>query len=150
MRCGARCTIGGQQAMDDRGGKHAACRRGRDCRLGAGHGQERTKNIPYMFVTLEVSKLSGWLNADALCRESKEGHAVRGEVYGSGAAGGGRPRRQACSVQERARLPIGGRARGGEHVEHVARVCDAGGFPVRNIRVEVRQAIEEVAHVGDL
>ena len=37
-----------------------------------------------MFVTLEVSKLSGWLNADALCRESEEGHAVRGEVYGSG------------------------------------------------------------------
>ena len=40
--------------------------------------------MPYMFVTLEVSKLSGWLNADAPCRESKEGHAVRGEVYGSG------------------------------------------------------------------
>eukprot|EP00964_Phaeocystis_antarctica_P045734 scaffold26342_cov63-Phaeocystis_antarctica.AAC.2 len=37
-----------------------------------------------MVVTLEVSKLSGWLNADAYCRESKEGHAVRGEVYGSG------------------------------------------------------------------
>ena len=33
-----------------------------------------------MFVTLEVSKLSGWLNADAACRESKGGHAVRGEV----------------------------------------------------------------------
>ena len=28
-------------------------------------------NIRYMLVTLEVSKLSGWLNADALCRESK-------------------------------------------------------------------------------
>ena len=49
-----------------------------------------------MFVTLEVSRLSGWLNADASCRESKGGHAVRGEVYGSGAAGGGRPQRQAA------------------------------------------------------
>ena len=33
----------------------------------------------YMLVTLEVSKASGWLNADALCRESNGGHAVRGE-----------------------------------------------------------------------
>ena len=33
-----------------------------------------------MFVTLEVSKLSGWLNTDARCRESKEIHNVRGEV----------------------------------------------------------------------
>ena len=44
---------------------------GLDCRLGAGHGEERTENMPYMVVALEVSKLSGWLNADAYCRESK-------------------------------------------------------------------------------
>ena len=37
-----------------------------------------------MVVTLDVSKLSGWLNADACCRESKGGHAVRGEVPGGG------------------------------------------------------------------
>ena len=36
-----------------------------------------------MPVTLEVSKLSGRLNASADCRESKGGHAVRGEVYQS-------------------------------------------------------------------
>ena len=29
---------------------HAACKRGRDCRLVAGHGEERTQNMPYMFV----------------------------------------------------------------------------------------------------
>ena len=39
-----------------------------------------------MVVTLEVSKLSGWLNADAYCRESKGGHAVRGEVHGLGSS----------------------------------------------------------------
>ena len=44
---------------------HAACRGGLDCRFGAGHGEERTVNISPMFATLEVSKLSGWLNADA-------------------------------------------------------------------------------------
>ena len=32
---------------------------------GRGHGEERTQNMESMFVTLEVSKLSGWLNADA-------------------------------------------------------------------------------------
>ena len=48
----------------------------------AGHGEERTWNMDCMVVTLEASKLSGWLNTDAYCRESKGGHAVRGEVYG--------------------------------------------------------------------
>ena len=33
-----------------------------------------------MSVTLEVSKLSGWLNADAYCREWNGGYTVRGEV----------------------------------------------------------------------
>ena len=31
-----------------------------------------------MSLTLEVSKLSDWLNASTFCRESKEGQAVRG------------------------------------------------------------------------
>ena len=36
-----------------------------------------------MVVTLEVSQLSGWLNADANCRESRRGHnTVRGEGAG--------------------------------------------------------------------
>eukprot|EP00964_Phaeocystis_antarctica_P032501 scaffold18408_cov61-Phaeocystis_antarctica.AAC.2 len=63
---------------------HAACGGGRGCRLGAGHGEERTPNIWCMVVTLEVSRLSGWLNTVAYCRESKEGLTVRREVYGSG------------------------------------------------------------------
>ena len=33
---------------------------------------ERTPNILCMFVTLDVSKLSGWLNAPAHCREKWE------------------------------------------------------------------------------
>ena len=35
--------------------------------------------MPYMVVTLEVSRLSGWLNAYAYCRESKGGYTVWGE-----------------------------------------------------------------------
>ena len=66
--------------------------------------------MPFMSVTLEVSKLSGWLNDDAPCRESKEGHAVgaryTGQQSGEQAAGN----RGASSLQERARLQIGGKA----------------------------------------
>ena len=71
----------------------AAWRGGLDCRLGVGHGEERTINMLTMVLTLEVSKLSGWLNADPPCRETEGGHAVRGEVHQSG---GGRRRATAA------------------------------------------------------
>jgi hypothetical protein len=32
---------------------------------------KRTRNMPFMYVTLEVSKLSDWLKASALCRVQK-------------------------------------------------------------------------------
>ena len=34
--------------------------------------KERTENMPFMLMTLDVSKLSGWLNADAPCQVEKE------------------------------------------------------------------------------
>ena len=95
-----------------------------------------------MFVTLEVSKLSGWLNADAYCRESKGGRAVRGEVRPGRqeAAGDGGAR----SVQRRARLQIRGtRARGGAHVEHAPHGCDAGGVEAQRL-VERRRGLPRV------
>ena len=119
-----------------------------------------------MSVTLEVLKLSSWLNADAPCRESKEGHVVRGEVYGSG------DRRRWTTVEHAAcrggrGCRLGHRAGGGAYGEHVAHVCDAGGIPAGNICVEIIHIVvigivrivtvrisirfrEEVAHVGDL
>jgi len=66
--------------------------------------------MPAMVVTLEVSKLNGWLKVDAFCRESNGGHSVRGEVQSIG-----RPEvagdRGASGVQGRARVQIGSRAR---------------------------------------
>ena len=35
---------------------------------------ERTINMPLMSVTLDVSRLGGWLNAFAYCAESKRSH----------------------------------------------------------------------------
>ena len=34
---------------------------------------ERTRNMPIMLVTLDVSKVSGWLNADVFCRVARKG-----------------------------------------------------------------------------
>ena len=48
-------------------------------------GAERTENMQSMSVTLDVSRLSGWLNADALCRVKRR-HAERA----AGGPGGGR------------------------------------------------------------
>jgi len=47
-----------------------------------------------ILLTLDVSKLSGWLNADAYCRESEEELAMRGEVRGPGGGKGARRRRR--------------------------------------------------------
>ena len=59
--------------------------------------EERTPNMRPIFVTLEVSKLSGWLNALKDCRESNGGHTVRVEVRtGRRQAAGDRGARSVC------------------------------------------------------
>ena len=72
-------------------------------RLLVGTGGERTKNMNRMVVTLDVSKVSGWLNADVPCRESKGGY-TRGASWEVAGDNGAR------SLQGRSRLQIGGRA----------------------------------------
>ena len=64
-----RCRVGGRGVT----AAHAACTRGRpDSRLwGQRARAERTKNMYRMSVTLDVSKLSGWLNASASCRAER-------------------------------------------------------------------------------
>ena len=57
---------------------------------------ERTINISSMYVTLDVSKLSGWLNADAPCRVERVsigGGAACGKAGGR-VGWGGRWRKQ--------------------------------------------------------
>ena len=64
---------------------------------------ERTRNIWYMLVTLDVSKLSGWLNTVAHCRDRREAseagrHAGR-EAGGRGAAAAQAARREDATVE---------------------------------------------------
>ena len=105
--------------------------------------EERTLNMYRIIVTPEVSKLSGWLNAYARCRESKGGHAVRRKVYPLAGAREAAGDRGARSVQARARLQIRGKARGGAHPEHVVHVRDAGGVEAQRL-VERRRLLPRV------
>eukprot|EP00964_Phaeocystis_antarctica_P046912 scaffold27116_cov51-Phaeocystis_antarctica.AAC.3 len=86
-----------------------------------------------MVVTLDVSMLSGWSNADARCRESKAWHMMRDEVRAAG--GGRREGRGERRAGEGSTADWGRGARGGAHVEHVAHVRDAG-------RVEAQRLVE--------
>ena len=96
---------------------------------------ERTWNMLIMFVTLDVSKLSGWLNTFADCRGEKRAYdAGRGTVrqgvkaLGGGDANGGRARGGPDSR-------LGGQGTRGAHEEHIAHVCDLG-------RVEAERLVE--------
>ena len=65
------------------GGSDAIGMHGEGLPQGCGGGRaraERTENMLSMFVTLDVSKLSGWLNFCAACRVEQGGRAMRGEV----------------------------------------------------------------------
>ena len=102
--------------------------------MGAGHGEERTPNMAYMPLTLEVSKLSGWLNTDASCAENrKEGMRCGARCTGwhrREAAGDGVP----SSVHRRGLdCWLGGRAWGGAHGEHGVHVRDAGGVEAQRL-----------------
>ena len=64
----------------------------------------------YMLVTLHVSKLSGWLNADAPCRIKRRAYYVWGEMR-VGRLKGVVRRQRKRSAGEVPRLKIGVRAR---------------------------------------
>ena len=62
-----------KRACDERRG--AGQEAGEQCGGGgASSVQERTWNVKLMSVTLEVSRLSGWLNADALYRVGRRAY----------------------------------------------------------------------------
>ena len=144
MRCGARCGPGGGRAWGS-GGASGMHGEGQTKGLGARARAGRTWNILCMSVTLDVSKLSGWLNFDADC-QPKGGHAMRGEVQGREAGGVGRWRRKR-RARGRPDLRLGGQGTRGAHHEHVVHVRDLGGVKAQRL-VERRRALCRVKRVA--
>ena len=100
---------------------------------------ERTLNMELMVVTLEVSKLSGWLKASVYCRV--KGHAIHGgEVRAGRREGPGWWRHTRGMHGEKARLKAcmyslhGGQGHARRaHVEHPAHARDAGGVETQRL-----------------
>eukprot|EP00964_Phaeocystis_antarctica_P011497 scaffold6358_cov55-Phaeocystis_antarctica.AAC.4 len=56
--------------------------------------------MAFMVVTLDVSKLSGWLNANAPCRVERRACTMRGEVWAGGRrAWSGSSARATCTAR---------------------------------------------------
>ena len=88
-----------------------------------------------MVVTLEVSKLSGWLKAYAFCRVEGEGMRCGGERCepGGGRACGGGGTHGHGPTQG-----LGAKGTRGAHVEHEAHGRDAGGVKAQRLVEGVR------------
>ena len=90
-----------------------------------------------MFVTLDVSKLSGWLNADAPCRVERRA-CDAGKRYGPGdvgALGGGDATGMHGMHGDGPTQGWGGQGTRGAHPEHLLHVRDLG-------RVEAERLVE--------
>ena len=83
---------------------------------GQGTRGERTENISSMVVTLDVSKLTGWLNLCATCRVERRACAMTGEVRAGRRKGVGQRRAQAACTR---RTRLEGWHTGGECTENM-------------------------------
>ena len=93
--------------------------------VGARARAGRTRNMAFMNLTLDVSKFSGWLNADACCRVKRRAcDAWRG----AGQETGGRgvvAAQVTCTGIARLKA-VGAYGTRGAHIKHVTHACDAG------------------------
>ena len=64
--------VGRRDGVRPAAAAHAACRKAPTAGAEGRERAERTENMEPIAVTLDVLMLSGWLNADALCRAKKE------------------------------------------------------------------------------
>ena len=98
--------------------------------VGRRRRRKRTLNICVMPVTLEVSKLSGWLKAYAACRVQR-GHPRHMETRGTrrcGTEGGNNQQHTrgvcVCGLARE----CGQKAQAEAHIKHVDHACDSGGI----------------------
>ena len=139
MRYGARCGPEGREGAGRRRCKRHARGRPDPQGLGVRARAERTVSMAPIVVTLEVSKLSGWLKAVARCRVEREGHAMRGEVRAGRREGVERWHRKR-HAQGRPVSRLGGQGTRGAHSEHGVHVRDLGGVKAQRL-VERRRGL---------
>ena len=138
MRCEARCAPGGGRAWGGGGGASGACTGGRpDSRLGGARARaERTEIMLRMVVTLEVSKLSGWLNAYAFCRVEGRGTCDAGRGAGREAGGPVVWWRHTRGMHgDGPTQGLGAKGTRGAHPEHASHARDVG-------RVKAQRLVE--------
>jgi len=96
-------------------------------------------NIKYMFVTLDVSKLIGWLKACALCRVEGRGRRCGARCApGGGTREGVGRRRRKRHARGRPDSGLAGQGTRGAHVEHGNHVRDLGGVKAQRLVEGVR------------
>jgi len=141
MRCGGEVRAGG--AVGGCGMVVAeAAWEGPTQGLGARARAERTWNMAYMLLTLDVSKLSGWLNADAPCRVERR----TCDAVARCGVRAGRPEgvaAQAACARGRTDPRLGGQGTRGahkEHGDHAVVVRDAGRVKAHRL-VELRRLL---------
>jgi hypothetical protein len=144
MRCGGgEVRAGRREGPWGGGGTQEACTEmARLKAWGPRARAERTPNMVFMSVTLEVSKLSGWLKADALCRVEGEGMRCGGGEVRAGRREGlwcGGGTQEACT-RKGPTQGLGAKGTRGAHGEHVVHVRDAGGVPAQRL-VEGRRGL---------
>ena len=104
IRCGAKCgPRAGERGPAAAHERHARGEGQAVKAEGARAYAERTLNMRYMSVTLDVSKLSGWLNAVAYCRVERRAYDA-GRGAGRGRGGVDRRQRTRGMHGKRARL----------------------------------------------
>ena len=96
-----------------------------------------------MVVTLEVSRLSSWLKADAYCRvqrgiRQREARGTERRWRGRGRAQQSSARGVACVCVAQLGSAAGQKAQAEAHSEHVAHVCDAGGVKAQRLVESIR------------
>ena len=92
----------------------------------------------FIAVTLDVSKLSGWLNTDAPCRVERRAYELGRDTRQKGMV-----RRQRKRAEGEITAKYLAQETRGAHQKHPARGCDFGGIPIGDVRVEILQVVEE-------
>ena len=118
-----RATWGARKREGVGAAAQVTCREDPTGEWAQGHARSRTVNMLLMLVTLDVSKLSGWLNASACCRVQRE-NTMRATWRARRREGVGVAASVTCREDPTGEWVAWARAE--PHPKHVVHSCDFG------------------------